>query len=266
MPKYIYGKYGRNAIDQFAKDLHYKQIHGHLPHINQREEKQIIDRARIVYEKDGKLPHKILERDFVKQILNPLQVRRDDFFDSGEVGEISKGFNFTERTKQIGSKYSERMRDVKRDEVKKATEEKKSSVDKSRSDEIRNKISASKNNYSDSPYGGANAKQDNFSAANSRFGGMSQNNPIQNNSKYGGMSQNNYSPSNLRFGGMASNNNQNISARLGGAENSPAPANKPSFLRTLYDKFTGGGSSPKNGDAGSAEAPSAEPRDNTNSD
>ncbi len=279
MPKYIYGKHGRDAVKQFAKDLHYKQIHGKLPRINKREEEQIIERAKVVYGKDGKMPYKILERDFVKQVLNPLAVRKDDFFDSGEVGEISKGFNFTEHTKQVGSKYSETIRAQKREEARqkekmkiesrneaRIIEEKKSSAEKSRLDEIRNKISASKNNYSNSPYGGVQQNNPN------QYGGIKPDNSFAANSKYGGMAQNNPSPyslNNSRFGGMANNNNPNINnidAQIGGARSGPASANKPGFLKTIYDKFIGGGSPPKSGGAENAGVPPAGSRDNTNSD
>lgn len=125
MVKYITGKFGRPATKQIAKFMREKRVReGKLPNISAREEKQIIERTAKVFTRNGRAPYRIKERDFEKEILNPLRIRKDDRLDTGEVNQIESVFGLTDHTKQVGRKYFDIIKKEKRDEFNKLNTEK----------------------------------------------------------------------------------------------------------------------------------------------
>lgn len=124
MVKFIRGKFSRDAISEIKRKMHLDRVrYGKLPNINAKEEKQIIERTVKVFTKDGKAPYKIKERDFEKEILNPLRIKHDDLLDSKEIDEFDRGFGLTEHTKKIGVKYNSIIKQEKKLAAKKRLEE-----------------------------------------------------------------------------------------------------------------------------------------------
>ncbi len=101
--------------------MHEKRVHeGKLPHISAIEEKQIIERTVKVFTRNCKAYHKIKEREFEREILNPLRIRRDDRLDSKEIDKV---FGLTDHTKKIGGKYISIIKQEKKLADKKRFEE-----------------------------------------------------------------------------------------------------------------------------------------------
>ncbi len=125
MDKYFRPKSGNDAIKALKKVIHLKRIHNQLD-MTQKMEKQIDERIVKVFTKKGKVPFKIKEREFEKEILNPLRLGQHDRFSSADVDVVDKGLGFTDHTKQIGTKYKRILQHEKEAERQKHFEELKS--------------------------------------------------------------------------------------------------------------------------------------------
>lgn len=102
----IGGALGGGAIKRISNIVHFGRIKGKI-HINQAQEKEIIDRTTKVFGKDGKSPYQIPQRKIDEEILNPLALRHVHGFNIRKAAEVEKALGMTEHTNQIGGRYSD---------------------------------------------------------------------------------------------------------------------------------------------------------------
>ncbi len=91
------GSHGRGAIGDLARKIHQDRIHGRIK-ISAREEELLIKKATERFVKDGKDPYKIREKDFEREVLNPLRMDRNDLLESGEVDSLADRYGIEHRT------------------------------------------------------------------------------------------------------------------------------------------------------------------------
>lgn len=231
MVKYITGKFGRDAIQQFSRDIHLKRISGKLD-ITPKMEKQIVERTKKVFEKNDKAPLRIRERDLQKEVLNVLRIKHDDAFSPKNVEDIDKGFGFTEHTKEIGNKYAFALQQEKRAEIQKQREALKAEKEKAIEFKKEQNIAESKKQSNEpGSYAWLESLRNKFAKKDQRITGA----PYSaEDNKFGGAPSNPYAEKDAKLGGIKSNsgrettNNHGMSrGMIGHGGVSEAPRSEP---------------------------------------
>lgn len=104
---YLRGKNGRSAIDELARNIHRDRIHGKI-NMNAKEEKLLIEKARAAYDKEGERGlYKIREKDFERDVLNPLRMDPNDLLEREEVDRLANRYGIEHRTNKVSSDIDE---------------------------------------------------------------------------------------------------------------------------------------------------------------
>lgn len=184
MVKYIFGKSGRSAPKQIAWNIKTSHKTGGLD-IKHKKIDDILKMTEKVFKQNGKEPYKIKERDFVKEISN--RYKLGSKYNAETVKKVEDMLGITERTKQIGTKYSS------------ATKQEKKSADKKRFEEAKiakaEKIEKSKIDLSKKARG-------TFKQPDNRLEGTKVVNNLGINNRFGGVKGGNQLGVDNHFGGM----------------------------------------------------------------
>lgn len=97
---FMRGSRVRGAIGDLVRKIHQDRIHGRIK-ISAREEAALIKKATERFVKDGKDPYKIREKDFERDVLNPLRVDRTDLFERDEVDKLADRYGIEHRTDKV---------------------------------------------------------------------------------------------------------------------------------------------------------------------
>lgn len=98
--QFMRGAHGRGAVGDLARKIHQDRIRGRIK-ISAREEAALIKKATERFVKDGKDPYKIREKDFERDVLNPLRVDRTDLLESDEVDKLAEHYGIEHRTEKM---------------------------------------------------------------------------------------------------------------------------------------------------------------------